>query len=72
MADAVQIPDEAEVRARWGSFAFTPAVMEKAQTIIAPTHRIDPMTVQTTSFRGVLNVFSPTLSMKVGLPVMSE
>jgi len=35
MADAVQIPDEAEVRARWGSFAFTPAVMEKAQTIIA-------------------------------------
>jgi NADH-quinone oxidoreductase subunit E len=35
MADAVQIPDEAEVRARWGSFAFTPAVMAKAQTIIA-------------------------------------
>jgi len=35
MADAVQIPDEAEVRARWGSFAFTPVVMEKAQTIIA-------------------------------------
>ncbi len=35
MADAVQIPDEAEVRARWGSFAFTPAYMEKAQTIIA-------------------------------------
>jgi NADH-quinone oxidoreductase subunit E len=35
MADSVQIPDEAEVRARWGSFAFTPAVMEKAQTIIA-------------------------------------
>ena len=34
MADAVQIPDEAEVRARWGSFAFTPENMEKAQTII--------------------------------------
>ena len=43
-----------------------------AQTIIAPTHRIDPITVQTTSVSGVLNVFSPTLSMKVGLPVMSE
>ena len=35
MADAVQIPVEAEVRARWGNFAFTPATMEKAQTIIA-------------------------------------
>lgn len=35
MADAVQIPDEAEVRARWGNFAFTPATMEKARTIIA-------------------------------------
>ncbi len=35
MADAVQIPDEAEVRARWGSFAFTPENMEKARTIIA-------------------------------------
>ena len=34
MADAVQIPDEAEVRARWGSFAFTPENMEKARTII--------------------------------------
>lgn len=35
MADAVQIPDEAEVRARWGNFAFTAATMEKARTIIA-------------------------------------
>ncbi len=35
MADAVQIPDEAEVRARWGSFAFAPENMEKARTIIA-------------------------------------
>jgi len=34
MADAVQIPDEADVRARWGSFAFTPENMEKARTII--------------------------------------
>ncbi|MBU6252015.1 MAG: NADH-quinone oxidoreductase subunit NuoE [Alphaproteobacteria bacterium] len=34
MADAVQIPDEAEVRARWGNFAFTPENMEKARTII--------------------------------------
>ncbi len=35
MADAVQIPDEAEVRARWGNFAFTPETMEKARAIIA-------------------------------------
>ena len=35
MADAVHIPDEAEVRARWGNFAFTPENMEKARTIIA-------------------------------------
>ncbi|MFM5914867.1 MAG: NADH-quinone oxidoreductase subunit NuoE [Chakrabartia godavariana] len=35
MADAVQIPDEAEVRARWGNFAFTPETMEKARVLIA-------------------------------------
>ena len=35
MADAVHIPDEAEVRARWGNFAFTPETAEKAQAIIA-------------------------------------
>jgi len=34
MADAVQIPDEAETRARWGAFAWTPANAEKAQQII--------------------------------------
>jgi NADH-quinone oxidoreductase subunit E len=35
MADAVHIPDEAEVRARWGNFTFTAETMEKAQAIIA-------------------------------------
>ncbi len=35
MADAVQIPDEAEVRARWGNFALTPENMEKARALIA-------------------------------------
>ena len=35
MADAVQIPDEAEVRARWGGFAWTPANAETAKAIIA-------------------------------------
>jgi len=28
MADAPNIPDEAEVRARWGNFAWTPANAE--------------------------------------------
>ncbi len=35
MADAPQIPDEAEVRARWGAFAWTAENAEKAKTVIA-------------------------------------
>jgi NADH-quinone oxidoreductase subunit E len=41
MAEAPNIPPEAEVRARWGSFAWTPENAEKARIIIArfPTGR---------------------------------
>ncbi len=35
MADAPNIPDEAEVRARWGNFAWTPENAEKAREIMA-------------------------------------
>jgi NADH-quinone oxidoreductase subunit E len=35
MADAPNIPDEAEVRARWGAFAWDDASAEKAKEIIA-------------------------------------
>ena len=35
MADAPNIPDEAEVRARWGNFTWTPANAEKAREIVA-------------------------------------
>lgn len=35
MADAPQIPDEAEVRARWGDFAWTTENAEKVKDIIA-------------------------------------
>ncbi|MBN8803786.1 MAG: NAD(P)H-dependent oxidoreductase subunit E [Sphingopyxis terrae] len=35
MADAPQIPDEAEVRARWGAFAWTKENAEKAKAVIA-------------------------------------
>lgn len=35
MADAPQLPDEAEVRARWGNFAWTPENAEQAAKIIA-------------------------------------
>ncbi len=35
MSDAVQIPDEAETRARWGSFAWTAENAEQVKTIIA-------------------------------------
>ena len=35
MADAPQIPDEAEVRARWGAFAWTAENAEKAKAVIA-------------------------------------
>ena len=35
MADAPNIPDEAEVRARWGAFAWTKDNAETAKTIIA-------------------------------------
>jgi NADH-quinone oxidoreductase subunit E len=35
MADAPQIPDEAEVRARWGAFAWTAENADKAKTVIA-------------------------------------
>ena len=35
MADASAIPDEAEVRARWGAFAWTPENARRAQEIIA-------------------------------------
>jgi NADH-quinone oxidoreductase subunit E len=34
MADAPQLPDEAETRARWGAFAWTPANAEKAREIL--------------------------------------
>lgn len=34
MADAPQLPDEAEVRARWGNFAWTEANAEKAREIL--------------------------------------
>jgi NADH-quinone oxidoreductase subunit E len=35
MADAAPIPDEAETRARWGAFAWSPANAAKAAEIIA-------------------------------------
>ena len=35
MADAPQIPDETEVRARWGSFAWTPENAAQAEKVIA-------------------------------------
>lgn len=35
MADAPQIPEEAEVRARWGDFAWTKENAKQAKTIIA-------------------------------------
>jgi NADH-quinone oxidoreductase subunit E len=35
MADAPQIPDEAETRARWGNFAWTPENAEKAREVSA-------------------------------------
>jgi NADH-quinone oxidoreductase subunit E len=35
MADAVQTPDEAETRARWGAFTWTAANAEKAREIVA-------------------------------------
>jgi NADH-quinone oxidoreductase subunit E len=34
MADAIQIPDEAETRARWGAFAWTAANADTAKEII--------------------------------------
>lgn len=34
MADAVHIPDEAETRAKWGSFAFSPEYKAKADIFI--------------------------------------
>ena len=34
MADAVHIPDEAETRAKWGSFAFSPDYKAKAEIFI--------------------------------------
>ncbi|CAN5307968.1 NAD(P)H-dependent oxidoreductase subunit E [soil metagenome] len=34
MSDAAHIPNEAETRARWGNFAWTPANAEIAETII--------------------------------------
>ncbi|MFC0306636.1 complex I 24 kDa subunit family protein [Rhizorhabdus histidinilytica] len=35
MSDAAHIPDEAETRARWGGFAWTPENAEQAEKIIA-------------------------------------
>ena len=35
MADTIHIPDEAETRARWGSFAWSPESAEKAKTILS-------------------------------------
>jgi NADH-quinone oxidoreductase subunit E len=35
MADAPQLPDEAETRARWGNFAWTPENADKAREIVS-------------------------------------
>ena len=35
MADTIHIPDEAETRARWGNFAWSPESAERAKTILA-------------------------------------
>jgi NADH-quinone oxidoreductase subunit E len=35
MSEAAHIPDEAETRARWGAFAWTPENAEKAATILS-------------------------------------
>ena len=35
MADLAHIPDEAETRARWGNFAWTPANAKAAAEIVA-------------------------------------
>jgi NADH-quinone oxidoreductase subunit E len=35
MSEAAHIPDEAETRARWGSFAWTPENADKAATILS-------------------------------------
>ncbi|RTL22073.1 MAG: NAD(P)H-dependent oxidoreductase subunit E, partial [Sphingomonadaceae bacterium] len=35
MAEAAQIPDEAETRARWGGFAWTEENQKKANEILA-------------------------------------
>jgi NADH-quinone oxidoreductase subunit E len=35
MAETPQLPDEAETRARWGNFAWTPANAEKAREIVS-------------------------------------
>jgi NADH-quinone oxidoreductase subunit E len=35
VADSVAIPDEAETRAKWGGFKFTPANAKKAKEVIA-------------------------------------
>ena len=37
MADAPTIPDEAEVRARWGGFAWTPAFDNNFSETISTT-----------------------------------
>src|SRR6476619_2787108 len=35
MSDAIQLPDEAETRARWGNFAWTAENAEQVQEIVA-------------------------------------
>lgn len=47
MAEAPQLPDEAETRARWGAFAWSPENAEKAREILAryPTGRQQSCTI---------------------------
>ena len=58
MADAPNIPDEAEVRARWGNFAWTDENQKKANEILAryPKGREQSCSIRSSIWRSVRSV----------------
>ena len=58
MADVVQIPDEAEVRAKWGGFAFTAANKKKGKHVItsAVEHHAVLYTLQAMEREGLIDL----------------
>ena len=65
MADLPHTPPEAEVRARWGAFAWTPANAAEAASIIARCE-IEELQKEFTDAEGRAKELSTNIALEIG------